>query len=116
MKKKWMLACAGALFAMFLPAIGQAATGCSKAPNYQAEGGLSGWSNRVKNSANQALRDGYDKGTCLWLKGQHSGGMTPPGAPNNTHVTVTPKNGGVACHVFKKSSTNKSPYFPTTCF
>ncbi|OKH90206.1 hypothetical protein [Thalassospira sp. TSL5-1] len=116
MKNERILACFGLLFAMFLPITVQAADGCTKAPNYKQEGGLAGWPNRVVNSENKALRDGFAAGTCLYLKGQHSSGATPPGAPNNQHVTVTPRNGGVACHVFKKSSLNTSQYFPTTCF
>ncbi|OSQ38052.1 hypothetical protein [Thalassospira mesophila] len=116
MKNISILMGVGLFCALMLPASSQAAEGCTKASNYQEEGGLSGWPKRVKSSANKTLRDGYANGTCLWLKGQHSGGTTPSGAPDNTHVTVTAKSGGVACHVFKKSSTNTSPYFTTTCF
>ncbi|MBA4205775.1 hypothetical protein [Pannonibacter phragmitetus] len=86
---------------------------CTYSRNYEAEGGMSGWPARVANSADATLRAAYANGTCVYLKGQHNGGMAPAGTPSNQHVTVS--NGVRVCHVFKKSSTNRNQYFPTTC-
>lgn len=104
----------GALASIGLFALTDASfAACTFAKNYQAEGGLSGWTTRVENSDDATLRTAYANGTCVYIKGQHDGGMAPAGTPSNQHVTVS--NGVKTCHVFKKSSTNRNQYFPTTC-
>ncbi|GGF80854.1 hypothetical protein GCM10007301_46150 [Azorhizobium oxalatiphilum] len=74
------------------------------------------WPSRVANSADQKLRDAYASGTCRWIDGPHPGGMEPPCASSDTHVTVF--NGSYACHVFGKKNTKDCKnltYYPTTC-
>ncbi|MCC9620988.1 hypothetical protein LPB41_04715 [Thalassospira sp. MA62] len=92
------------------------AAGCTQSSNYSPEGGLSGWPTRVANSSNNALRAAYAAGTCVYLKGAHTGGTIPVGANGNLHVTVAISSGGKVCHVFRKVSTAPAgSYFPTTC-
>ncbi|KVW31759.1 hypothetical protein [Burkholderia ubonensis] len=91
------------------------AAGCQYSAHYEREGGLSGWPARVQNSSDAKLRTAYENDTCYYLKGEHGSGTVPPGAASDKHVTVS--RSGVACHVFKKSSSlPPGSYNPTTCF
>jgi len=94
----------------------QALAACKFASNYEKEGGISGWPTRVENSADAKLRTAFQNGTCEYRKGEHGGGMVPPGAPSDKHVTVKITSEGPQCHVFKKQSNLPAgAYNPTTC-
>ncbi len=114
MKKAILVATFGGIFIAFSASPSFAA--CSIGNNYQALGGLKGWNTRIENSENAALRTGYANGTCILIKGAHTGGTIPANALDSLHVTVAPKSGATACHVFRKKSTAiPTDGFPTTC-
>ena len=110
------IASAFAVLAFVTPAQ-PAFAACVFSPNYQEEGGLSGWGTRVANSQDADLRAAYAAGTCIYLKGVHGGGTVPPDAPDDLHVSVKASSQSPVCHVFKKrSNAPQDAKYPTTCF